>query len=101
MVYLFSSLLFTILCLISFDSHHQVVAAIDHSDPMQQDESTRGHYSDPLTSRLTPLRPDFLENAPGFESRARSLSPSKRLVKQPLHIRMNLTESQVDKITDA
>ncbi|KAG8673452.1 hypothetical protein FPOAC2_06896 [Fusarium poae] len=68
---------------------------------MQQDESTRGHYSDPLTSRLTPLRPDFLENAPGFESRARSLSPSKRLVKQPLHIRMNLTESQVDKITDA
>ncbi|QPC71673.1 hypothetical protein HYE68_002425 [Fusarium pseudograminearum] len=68
---------------------------------MQEDESTRGHYSDPLTSRLTPLRPDFLENSPGFESRARSLSPSKRLVKQPLHIRMNLTESQVDKITDA
>ncbi|RGP66443.1 hypothetical protein FLONG3_8880 [Fusarium longipes] len=68
---------------------------------MQQDESAKGHYSDPLTSRLTPLREDFLEHAPEFESRARSLSPRKRLVKQPLHIRMNLTESQVDKITDA
>lgn len=28
-------------------------------------------------------------------------SSPKRLVRQPLHIRMNLTESQVDKITDA
>ncbi|KAF4982537.1 hypothetical protein FZEAL_1847 [Fusarium zealandicum] len=34
-------------------------------------------------------------------SRARSLSPRKRLVRQPLHIRMNLTEGQMDKITDA
>lgn len=90
-----------ILRLIPFDNQHQVVAVIDHLGPMQEDESTRGQYSDPLTSRLTPLRPDFLENSPGFELRARSLSPSKRLVKQPLHIRMNLTESQVDKITDA
>ncbi|QKD59543.2 uncharacterized protein FOBCDRAFT_145149 [Fusarium oxysporum Fo47] len=52
-------------------------------------------------SILTPLRGDFRDISPGFESRARSLSPRKRLVKQPLHIRMNLTESQVDKITDA
>ncbi|KAF5573069.1 hypothetical protein FPANT_12609 [Fusarium pseudoanthophilum] len=52
-------------------------------------------------SVLTPLRGDFLDISPEFESRARSLSPRKRLVKQPLHIRMNLTESQVDKITDA
>ncbi|KAF5543654.1 hypothetical protein FPHYL_11232 [Fusarium phyllophilum] len=68
---------------------------------MQQDSSHRGRYSDPSASVLTPLRGDFLDISPGFESRARSLSPRKRLVKQPLHIRMNLTESQVDKITDA
>ncbi|KAF9765976.1 hypothetical protein IL306_001675 [Fusarium sp. DS 682] len=68
---------------------------------MQQDDSNRARYSDPATSGLTPLRGDFLDISPGFESRARSLSPRKRLVKQPLHIRMNLTESQVDKITDA
>ncbi|KAF4972803.1 hypothetical protein FSARC_703 [Fusarium sarcochroum] len=68
---------------------------------MQQDESIRGRHSDPSTSGLTPLRGDFLALSPGFESRARSLSPRKRLTKQPLHIRMNLTESQVDKITDA
>ncbi|KAF5641820.1 hypothetical protein F25303_6775 [Fusarium sp. NRRL 25303] len=68
---------------------------------MQQDSSNRGRYSDPSASVLTPLRGDFLDISPGFESRARSLSPRKRLVKQPLHIRMNLTESQVDKITDA
>ncbi|KIL88931.1 hypothetical protein FAVG1_08182 [Fusarium avenaceum] len=68
---------------------------------MQQDGSKRGRNSDPSTSVLTPLRGDFLELSPGFESRARSLSPRKRLVKQPLHIRMNLTESQVDKLTDA
>jgi hypothetical protein len=68
---------------------------------MQQDRSKRGRNSDPSTSVLTPLRGDFLELSPGFESRARSLSPRKRLVKQPLHIRMNLTESQVDKLTDA
>ncbi|KAL9563230.1 hypothetical protein ACKAV7_012597 [Fusarium commune] len=54
-----------------------------------------------ISTVLTPLRGDFLDISPGFESRARSLSPRKRLVKQPLHIRMNLTESQVDKITDA
>nr|RBQ83296.1 hypothetical protein FVER53263_11360 [Fusarium verticillioides] len=68
---------------------------------MQQDSSIRGRYSDPSASALTPLRRDFLDISPEFESRARSLSPRKRLVKQPLHIRMNLTESQVDKITDA
>ncbi|KAF5563142.1 hypothetical protein FNAPI_2812 [Fusarium napiforme] len=68
---------------------------------MQQDSSIRGRYSDPSASVLTPLRGDFLDISPEFESRARSLSPRKRLVKQPLHIRMNLTESQVDKITDA
>ncbi|KAF5657823.1 hypothetical protein FCIRC_13126 [Fusarium circinatum] len=68
---------------------------------MQQESSNRGRYSDPSASVLTPLRGDFLDISPGFESRARSLSPRKRLVKQPLHIRMNLTESQVDKITDA
>ncbi|KAF4952838.1 hypothetical protein FGADI_6427 [Fusarium gaditjirri] len=68
---------------------------------MQQDSSNRGRYSDPSASVLTPLRGDFLDISSGFESRARSLSPRKRLVKQPLHIRMNLTESQVDKITDA
>ncbi|KAK2475323.1 hypothetical protein H9L39_12916 [Fusarium oxysporum f. sp. albedinis] len=70
-------------------------------DSMQQDSSNRGRYSDPSASILTPLRGDFRDISPGFESRARSLSPRKRLVKQPLHIRMNLTESQVDKITDA
>ncbi|KAF5630374.1 uncharacterized protein FTJAE_8228 [Fusarium tjaetaba] len=70
-------------------------------DSMQQDSSIRGRYSDPSASVLTPLRGDFLDISPEFESRARSLSPRKRLVKQPLHIRMNLTESQVDKITDA
>ncbi|KAF4483394.1 hypothetical protein FAGAP_11844 [Fusarium agapanthi] len=68
---------------------------------MQQESSNRGRYSDPSAAVLTPLRGDFLDISPGFESRARSLSPRKRLVKQPLHIRMNLTESQVDKITDA
>ncbi|KAF4342430.1 hypothetical protein FBEOM_3623 [Fusarium beomiforme] len=68
---------------------------------MQQDGSNRGRYSDHSTSGLTPLRGDFLDLSPDFESRAHLLSPRKRLVKQPLHIRMNLTESQVDKITDA
>ncbi|KAF5019753.1 hypothetical protein F66182_8225 [Fusarium sp. NRRL 66182] len=68
---------------------------------MQQDGSDRGRYSDPSTSDLTPLRGDFLALLPGTETRARSLSPRKRFIKQPLHIRMNLTESQVDKITEA
>ncbi|KAF5650317.1 hypothetical protein F52700_388 [Fusarium sp. NRRL 52700] len=68
---------------------------------MQQDSSSKGRYCEPSASVLAPLREDFLDISSGFESRARSLSPRKRLVKQPLHIRMNLTESQVDKITDA
>ncbi|CAM1509215.1 Fc.00g029540.m01.CDS01 [Cosmosporella sp. VM-42] len=58
-----------------------------------------GHHSDPSTSSLTPLRGDFLSVSSGI--RSRSLSPRKRLVKQPLHIRMNLTETQMDKLTDA
>ncbi|KAH7158846.1 hypothetical protein DER46DRAFT_509218 [Fusarium sp. MPI-SDFR-AT-0072] len=70
-------------------------------DMLQLMLQAAGRYSDPSATVLTPLRGDFLDISPGFESRARSLSPRKRLVKQPLHIRMNLTESQVDKITDA
>ena len=34
-------------------------------------------------------------------SRTQSVSPQKKQTKQPLHIRLNLTESQMDKITDA
>ncbi|KAH6877333.1 hypothetical protein B0T10DRAFT_584400 [Thelonectria olida] len=58
-----------------------------------------GHYSDPSPSTLTPLRTDFVVGSPSL--RARSLSPRKRLARQPLHIRMNLTEGQMDRITDA
>lgn len=45
----------------------------------------------------------FGENLPRLSvgSRSQSLSPRRRQVKQPLHIRMNLTETQMDKITDA
>ncbi|KAF5011494.1 hypothetical protein FDECE_2413 [Fusarium decemcellulare] len=75
--------------------------AAHHQDQMQRDSLTeeRGRHSDPSTSCLTPLQGDFKSLSPG--SRARSLSPRKRLIRQPLHIRMNLTESQMDKITDA
>ncbi|KAF4467662.1 hypothetical protein FALBO_5462 [Fusarium albosuccineum] len=74
---------------------------INMKDQMQRDSLTeeRGRHSDPSTSCLTPLQGDFKSLSPG--SRARSLSPRKRLIRQPLHIRMNLTESQMDKITDA
>jgi hypothetical protein len=34
-------------------------------------------------------------------ARSRSLSPHKKLPRQPVHIRVNLTESQVNRITDA
>ncbi|KAF5694289.1 hypothetical protein FDENT_1311 [Fusarium denticulatum] len=83
------------------DKAMDMLLGFEDSGSMQQHSSIRGRYSDPSASVLTPLRGDFLDISPEFESRACSLSPRKRLVKQPLHIRMNLTESQVDKITDA
>lgn len=58
-----------------------------------------GRHSDPASVSLTPLTGQFSAVSTG--SRAQSLSPKKREIKQPLHIRMNLTENQMDKITDA
>ncbi|KAF4509552.1 hypothetical protein G6O67_003716 [Ophiocordyceps sinensis] len=48
----------------------------------------------------TPSRSNRLHRSP-VTSRKSPLSSRKRQAKQPLHIRMNLTETQMDKITDA
>ncbi|KAK0390080.1 hypothetical protein NLU13_3653 [Sarocladium strictum] len=55
--------------------------------------------SSPSTPNITPLHGSFLPVSP--MSRSQSSSPRKRENKQPLHIRMNLTENQVNKLTDA
>ncbi|UNI16218.1 hypothetical protein JDV02_002678 [Purpureocillium takamizusanense] len=60
---------------------------------------------DQLTSLSSVSRPSPRKHKPrgsGSSSREQQLSsPRKKQAKQPLHIRMNLTETQMDKITDA
>ncbi|KAI9155316.1 hypothetical protein HJFPF1_07898 [Paramyrothecium foliicola] len=66
------------------------------SMPPKSYSRRRSRHSDPPATPLgaTPERTSL-------GSRAHSLSPRKRDQKQPLHIRLNLTENQMDKITDA
>ncbi|KAH7311757.1 hypothetical protein B0I35DRAFT_514476 [Stachybotrys elegans] len=59
-------------------------------------DNTNRHDISPIA--ITPLQGDFHPVSAGV--RARSPSP-RRKEKQPLHIRLNLTETQMDKITDA
>jgi hypothetical protein len=69
------------------------------SNPRQSPRKRGARVSDPSSTSVTPLTGQFSRLSAG--SRAHSLSPKKREIKQPLHIRMNLTETQMDKITDA
>lgn len=58
-------------------------------------------YSTPYAKfSSTPLRSDRARQSPAV-SRGSPLLSRKRQAKQPLPIRMNLTETQVDKITSA
>lgn len=67
--------------------------------PSRSPRKGKARYSDPSNASLTPLTGAFSRLS--TSSRAQSLSPHKKDAKQPLHIRMNLTETQMNKITDA
>ncbi|KAH8175287.1 hypothetical protein LIA77_03705 [Sarocladium implicatum] len=68
----------------------------------QTPEVVSGITSSTSTPSITPLHGSFLPVSPVSPvSRSQSSSPRKRETKQPLHIRMNLTENQVNKLTDA
>lgn len=69
------------------------------SNPRHSPRKRGARFSDPSNASLTPFTGQFSRVSAG--SRAQSLSPKKRETNQPLHIRMNLTETQMDKITDA
>lgn len=66
------------------------------SDSLSKDKSS---HSDPSSIAITPLQGGFHRFSVG--SRTRSLSPRKRGLNQPLHIRMDLTETQMDRVTEA
>ncbi|KFA45529.1 hypothetical protein S40293_08728 [Stachybotrys chartarum IBT 40293] len=59
----------------------------------------KSSHSDPSSIAITPLQGSFHRFSVG--SRTRSLSPRKRGLNQPLHIRMDLTETQMDRVTEA
>ncbi|PNY23172.1 Uncharacterized protein TCAP_06889 [Tolypocladium capitatum] len=61
-----------------------------------KNEASKSNQS---TSPLTPSRRSLYRGS--ASSRGQSVSPKKRQAKTPLHIRMNLTETQMDRITDA
>lgn len=63
------------------------------------DQQTLERNSGPESPIVHSIRSSSLKNSPS--PRSKSLSPRKRNANQPLHIRMNLTETQMDKITDA
>ncbi|EGX89181.1 hypothetical protein CCM_07433 [Cordyceps militaris CM01] len=63
------------------------------------DTKSAKRNSDPKSPVVHSIRSSSLRNSPS--TRSKSLSPRKRTTNQPLHIRMNLTETQMDKITDA
>ncbi|POR32969.1 Uncharacterized protein TPAR_06834 [Tolypocladium paradoxum] len=67
--------------------------------PSPSPTKNKNRKSDQSTSSLAPSRRSLHRGSAG--SRGQSVSPKKRLAKTPLHIRMNLTETQMDRITDA
>ncbi|OAR05901.1 hypothetical protein LLEC1_06658 [Akanthomyces lecanii] len=66
--------------------------------PTSPDTTTAKPSSGPGSPAVYSVRSSSLRNSPS--ARSKSVSPKKRNAKQPLHIRMNLTETQMDRITD-
>ncbi len=68
--------------------------------PSQSPEKPRDQPPN-LSSVSRPSPRKHKAHGSGSSNREQLLSPKKKQTKQPLHIRMNLTETQMDKITDA
>ena len=67
--------------------------------PATSPRKGKSRHSDPSNASITPLTAGFSRIS--TSSRTQSLSPRKKDAKQGLHIRMNLTETQMDKVTNA
>ncbi|KND92759.1 hypothetical protein TOPH_02598 [Tolypocladium ophioglossoides CBS 100239] len=67
--------------------------------PSPSPTKNKDRKSDQSTSSLTPSRRSLYRGSAGPQGQ--SVSPKKRQAKTPLHIRMNLTETQMERITDA
>ncbi|PHH65397.1 hypothetical protein CDD81_2501 [Ophiocordyceps australis] len=69
--------------------------------PLDKAAVTESSKSPSVPSTPPQTTPNRVHRASTPRSRGSSQSPRKRQAKQPLHIRMKLTETQMDKITDA
>ncbi|KAK5988709.1 hypothetical protein PT974_10197 [Cladobotryum mycophilum] len=77
-----------------YAAQHQMHAShMPASSPLKE----KGRHSNPFMSPNTSSHRSSARASTG----SRSLSPKKPRSKQPLHIRMDLTEMQMDRITDA
>ena len=80
----------------NLNNHSLLSTSMSSTSP---DTTTAKRSSGPGSPVVHSVRSSSLRNYPS--ARSKSLSPRKRNANQPLHIRMNLTETQMDKITDA